>query len=190
MKNFSFLIFIFSLILFSNCNSDDTPVECTPTVINPYLNCCGTAPLEAVLGTGKMYVSNIFTPNGDGNNDLFFPLSNDDIIEIKIFLIKDNQGQEVFKKLDLLASASIVNGWDGRDDDGNALEGIFDYEITVTDNNNQEGTFTGKVCSYPCEAADVTLFPTDNVNGCGFPSQHSGEGDFDIFLPNGEASCF
>lgn len=190
MKYLILIILLFSITFFSACGSDDTPIECEPITTNPFENCCGTAPLEVVLGTGEIFVPNIFTPNGDGNNDLFFPYSNNDITEIKIFTVINNQGQEIFKSFNFPPSLSFDNSWDGRDDQGNALAGLFDFQITVTNNNNEIGTFEGKVCSYPCEAADITLFPGDNVNSCGFPNQHNGEGNFDTFLPNGEASCF
>lgn len=50
---------------------------------------------------------NIFSPNGDGINDLFVPLSDCNFVEFE-FLIFDRWGNLVFKTTD------ISNGWDGK----------------------------------------------------------------------------
>lgn len=55
----------------------------------------------------QIYVPNAFTPNGDGLNDLFYPvLSNVDVVEYK-FWITDSRGQIVFSTTDVNAK------WDG-----------------------------------------------------------------------------
>lgn len=186
----SFLPFlILWLTFFSNCNSDDAEPECEPILVNPYENCCGVEPLEAVLGTGEIFVPNIFTPNADGFNDIFYPFTNDDISSILSFVIKDDAGQEIFQKLNLQAGPfpNVSNGWDGTDGQGNLLFGLFDYEITFSNIDNQEATYTGKVCSIKC---GENVVPSENATNCGFPTQHNGQGNLDPNLPNFEAECF
>lgn len=72
---------------------------------------------------GALQVPNVFTPNGDGVNDLFKVFYNGvNELEITIFT---RTGTEVFK----LKSPTIV--WDGRNSSGaQASEGIYYYVIT------------------------------------------------------------
>lgn len=187
MKNSLLLFLLFSLTLFSYCDSDDAQPECEPA--SPYENCCGTAPLEVVLGTGEMFVPNIFTPNGDGVNDFWLPYTNNGITFIKSLIVKDELGQEIFQKFDLMAGAAlnIGDGWDGTDGQGNILNGLFGFEITISNIDNQEATFTGKICCINCQEGNVN---SENIDNCGFGSQHNGEGNLDLNIQNNEADCF
>ncbi len=84
------------------------------------------APLEVV-------VPNIFTPNGDSNNDVFFvKLENAVTIELTI----------VNRWGNFMAKITDINGyWDGRVNGNLAQEGVYFYKYTVTglDGTTQTG---------------------------------------------------
>lgn len=87
------------------------------------------------------FVPNTFTPNGDGNNDFFLPVSTMiDHYDLEVF---NRWGDRVYK------SSDPVNGWDGSYNSQRAECGAYVWEITymVTDANGQpkSKTFSGIV---------------------------------------------
>jgi hypothetical protein len=85
MKKINILIFCFLAILFNSCEkATDEPVATLPVI---YQGCCGTKPVEFTFGLSKVYIPNVFTPNGDGLNDIFFPFTNDDIVDVIDFTV-------------------------------------------------------------------------------------------------------
>lgn len=181
MKNLSNLILPFLLIIcistFLRCKSDEE---------NKYQGCCGISHLEETLDTGRVFIPNAFTPNNDGFNDSFFPFTNEGIEVVNSFIIKSQSGQIMFSQENFLGS-SPFDGWDALDDQNNAIGGLFDYEITVTSVLGETATFTGEVCSYICLESG---FPSENIDNCGFGSQHDGIGKLDQTLPSHETGCF
>lgn len=79
-----------------------------------------------------MYVPNAFTPNGDGNNDLFLVYSSDiQTVNVKIF---NRWGELVFESL------NQFQGWDGTYKGVPAPEGLYTYTVSSTrlDNTKEE----------------------------------------------------
>lgn len=72
-------------------------------------------------------IPNIFTPNGDGVNDLFV-VKGIENCEKKILMIKDKSGQTVFQ------SNHYDNSWDG----GNLPDGTYYYQFSYSINNINE----------------------------------------------------
>ncbi len=89
-----------------------------------------------------LYVPNAFTPNGDGLNDLFYPvMTNIDVTEYK-FWINDSRGRLVFSSTDINAK------WDGHtaDEDYYGENKIYNWYLIVKPDYNVETTyFTGQV---------------------------------------------
>jgi gliding motility-associated-like protein len=56
---------------------------------------------------GRIFIPNAFSPNGDGNNDVFYVRSSIDIDEFR-FAVYDRWGQAMFQ------TTNINEGWDGR----------------------------------------------------------------------------
>ncbi len=87
-----------------------------------------------------LYIPNTFSPNNDGQNDLFSPKGvGFTKYEMRIF---DRWGQEVFYAND------IENAWNGNNKNGNyASEDVYVYLIKVMPSNKSQGekTFTGHV---------------------------------------------
>lgn len=95
MKNRVNFISTFCLILICfniGCIQDENK----QSINEKYKDCCGTDPIVIELpGGNSIYVPNVFTPNGDGINDLFYPIAkNQDpklfgISELRIYNMRD-----------------------------------------------------------------------------------------------------
>ncbi|MBI1781155.1 MAG: gliding motility-associated C-terminal domain-containing protein [Sphingobacteriales bacterium] len=77
-------------------------------------NSCGIAKDNIVIRKGacKLYVPTMFTPNGDGRNDIFKASYGENTTKYK-FTVYNRWGQIVFE------SGKVENGWDGR------FKGVF-----------------------------------------------------------------
>ncbi len=85
--------------------------------------------LSADSTLGELAVPNVFTPNGDQNND-FIEVETDGTTVYQ-FTIFTRTGMRVFQ------STSPRVFWDGRSNSGNALkEGIYYYVIEESDNSD------------------------------------------------------
>lgn len=84
------------------------------------------------------YIPNIFTPNGDRQNDDFKPMGlNYKEYHLKIF---DLKGNEIFR------SDDVESRWDGKLRSGDlAPAGLYTYLINVKDFNNNEHPLSGQV---------------------------------------------
>jgi gliding motility-associated-like protein len=89
-----------------------------------------------VAGDIVIEVPNVFTPNGDGSNDHFHPITtNISALEGVIF---NRWGQQMFEWW------TVDGGWDGRSTAGNlAPEGTYYYILKLTDYQEVVHEFTG-----------------------------------------------
>ncbi len=180
MKITKLLAILFILTLTVQCGSDDEPTP-DPVPENIYQNCCDVLPTEMDFNPGKIYVPNIFTPYGDGINDVFYLFSDDGIETIEVFKVMDADGNVVYEILDVLPN-NLTYGWAP---DENEPAGLFGYEITVKNTDGNEFDITGNICVLRCDVAN----PFDNFGNCGWPTQNSGMGEFDPTLPSLEEPC-
>jgi gliding motility-associated-like protein len=68
----------------------------------------------------------VFTPNGDGKNDVFAPLRCARFVEQVVLVVYNRWGAKVYEG----SSASL--SWDGRSSDGVELpSGLYYYQVTV-----------------------------------------------------------
>lgn len=87
------------------------------------------------------YIPTAFSPNGDGKNDFWKPVTSETITEISIKIF-DGNNQVVY------ATTSLNNtGWDGTDTRGNkASTASYAYEIIVLfANETKKLTYTGSI---------------------------------------------
>jgi gliding motility-associated-like protein len=95
------------------------------------VNSCDSHPVTAPI------IPNIFTPNGDGNNDLFLIIAE----ECKVFQlhIYDRWGTQVFSSVDKTVS------WNGNvNNSGNeAVEGVYYYVLNITDLKSRNQSYKG-----------------------------------------------
>jgi gliding motility-associated-like protein len=79
---------------------------------------------EIIPTGGDANVPSGFTPNGDGNNDIFRPLGASEYVSEFQMTIWNRWGQEVFRSVDPLV------GWDGNYKSGMSPTGVYAYVIT------------------------------------------------------------
>jgi hypothetical protein len=172
------------IITFLYCDKDNENVG-----LSSVDQCCATPHLEGVVGNAKVYVPNIFTPNNDGINDLFGVFSNDSVEVIESFIIKDKAGKTHFTNENFKAD-DFSEFWDGQKSNGDPYVGIFVFDLTVVSQNGQTASFSGEVCSCPCDEGSCTFQTVSNALKCTFGTQHNGAGGYEPSFDPGEQNCF
>ncbi|MFN8308656.1 MAG: gliding motility-associated C-terminal domain-containing protein [Chitinophagales bacterium] len=90
-----------------------------------------------VENDNRFYIPNVFTPNGDGANDVFYVYGKAfKQMTMKIF---NRWGEKVFE------SNSEKNGWDGSFKGEMQEPGVYVYEVNITFIDNKTVTQTGSV---------------------------------------------
>ena len=82
----------------------------------------------------RLELPNIFTPNGDGINDVFIPVVNEGIISMRT-TVYNRWGTVIF------SSDFLGIEWDGF----RSPSGVYYWTVQYTDVNNNTGKFTGNV---------------------------------------------
>ena len=99
---------------------------------------CSSERIDTVIVTSGFIVPNVFTPNGDGKNDVFaITCSGTSSYSISIF---NRWGQEIF------TSNSVNISWDGRTNAGvKVSDGTYFYIISATSTSGQNWNKQGYV---------------------------------------------
>ncbi len=102
---------------------------------------CTSTDSVTVLKDCYMNIPNVFTPNGDGMNDYFFPrqflTSGLSTFTMQIF----NRWGELIFSTDNIEG----RGWDGKYNDVSQPEGVFVYKIDATFKDGQKEHHVGNV---------------------------------------------
>ena len=117
----------------------EEPGRYTVTIIDATDSCQQTYTVEVINSCiNSIYVPNAFTPNGDGINDLWFPVKKDFVEEVEI-LIFNRFGELIFQSDDLNTP------WDGTSQSSNEIVqiGVYPYVIRLryATENGRVGTF-------------------------------------------------
>ncbi len=124
-----------------------TPTTYTLTVID-INGCTATAQIFVDIDRNrKVYLPNVFSPNGDGLNDKFQVFTGIGVERINYVRLYDRWGERVFEEKDLPPSPDGTPGWDGvfRGQDLNPAVFLYLVEVKFVD---------GRVLLY---RGDVTL---------------------------------
>ncbi len=100
--------------------------------------------LVKVIQEPKVFIPNVFTPNGDQANDGFTVFGNDrldKILELKVF---SRWGEEVFYAKNIPPNLP-AKGWNGRFNSKIMNPGVFVYSTTVLFKNGKTKSFSGCV---------------------------------------------
>lgn len=176
-------------IWFIGCSSKESNI--TPLAAE-YKVCCGQEPVEFSI-PGKsvyVYVPNLFTPNGDGVNDSFFPIANAQIASLHHFIIYNPQSDPVdtfYQIYNISKDAMKDNGWDGLNKKNQLHKGNFAYTFIGSSVDGTNFTFQGSACSVLCGADAAQLL---GKSKCYFPSQASTDGVLNASTAHGESTCF
>ena len=110
----------------------DMPVGTYYIEVRDRFGCVFTRIVE-VGYTSDLYIPNIFTPNGDGQNDTFYILNLENYGENSGVRMKitNRWGIEVYRS----PNYTNVEAWDG----GNYPDGIYYYHLVLPDNTEHTG---------------------------------------------------
>lgn len=95
--------------------------------------------ISAVYQYPKIYVPNAFTPNGDGNNEIFVPVIcfvDPSSYTLRIF---DNTGTQI------MGTTVPTEGWDGKKKGHDCQEGVYMYLIQCKASNGDDSRLSGTV---------------------------------------------
>jgi len=112
-------------------------------------NGCGDSASVSITVNDKesAFVPNVFTPNGDGNNDIFAVYGSTDVKEVKLFRVFNRWGELVFESENFRPN-DLSNGWDGTFKGERLNTAVFVYYTEIELQNGEIITRKG----------DVTLF--------------------------------
>lgn len=88
------------------------------------------------------FISNGFSPNGDGINDTYFFQSDHRVANIQQVLIFDRWGKILFERNNLLPNDSQL-GWDGNYAGQPVPVGVYTYFVSIELQNGQTRTYKG-----------------------------------------------
>lgn len=91
----------------------------------------------------NVFVPNTFTPNGDGNNDVFYPRGKG-IYSIRTFKVFNRWGDQVFEQTNLQPN-DIARGWNGQHNGKQAPSDVYVYTMDVICENNVILNYKGNV---------------------------------------------
>ena len=100
-------------------------------------------PIE-ILPEMKTFVPNVFTPDGDGFNDLVTVYANKNVVIVKEWFIFDRWGEIVFRGFDFRPNTEEL-GWNGMFKGRKADQNVYTYILTVQDDYGREETKTGSI---------------------------------------------
>ncbi len=107
---------------------------------------CSTDTVIAIAQTGcPIYIPNVFSPNGDGKNDIFqIQTADENNVTITKFYIFDRWGNNVYKRFDFPIH-STEGWWDGSYKHFTMNPGVFAYYLEVEFENGERETFKGNL---------------------------------------------
>ena len=112
----------------------DGPEEYLLTVIHEN-GCVSTATIRLLVRPDvEIFIPNSFSPNGDGQNDVFTLFANEKVVSIASMTIFDRWGAVVFKNRNFDHS-NLIFGWDGKHkgQDLNPAVFVYSFEVLLDD---------------------------------------------------------
>lgn len=91
-----------------------------------------------------VYFPNIFSPNGDGINDVFGVNGGTDLTAVIDFRIFDRWGNQVYQR-ENFSPNNFSNGWDGQFGGQTSAEGVYLYTATLLMDDGVERKASGMV---------------------------------------------
>ena len=121
-----------------------TPVQSGEYTLVAYdaNDCATTASLTVNLQKEKqVYLPNVFSPNGDGVNDVYQIFTGKSVIRLKLFQIFDYEGRLMYQVNDRAPNDASI-GWDGRFNGKKMITGVFVVlaDVDLIDGTTQQYT--------------------------------------------------
>jgi len=96
-----------------------------------------------VCNGGNVFIPNTFSPNGDGNNDVFYPRGTG-LYTVRSMRIFNRWGEPVFEATNFLAN-DASKGWTGTFKNNPSPNDVYVYFVEVVCENNAILTYSGNV---------------------------------------------
>lgn len=96
-----------------------------------------------ICNGSNVFIPNTFSPNGDGNNDVFYPRGSG-LFKIKNLKIYNRWGQAVFERESFNANDANA-GWNGTFNGAKLNPDVFVYVIEIICDNNSILTYKGNI---------------------------------------------
>ncbi len=99
--------------------------------------------IRLLCNDANIFMPNTFSPNGDGNNDVFYPRGKG-VYTIKQLRIYDRWGEEVFARYQFTAN-DLSKGWDGTFKGKLLQPDVYVYMMDVQCDNGETTVYKGNV---------------------------------------------
>ncbi len=129
--------------------------ECLEQLVTPLVTTAYSVMIEDVNGCTagdevniivdqrqRVYLPNIFSPNGDNTNDVFFPQGDARVENVDAFQIYNRWGETVFEAYNIPINDPQF-GWDGTFRGEQMNSAVFVYHIQVTYQNGMQEQYNG-----------------------------------------------
>lgn len=124
------------------------PLQNTQTYHFSYTDINGCTASDAITiyldRTRNIFIPNIFSPNGDGVNDLFVINAGKDVVQIMNFKVFDRWGNLVYQA-DNFSPNDPSYGWNGKFEGKPLNESVFTYILQVEFLDGWQEQYTGSV---------------------------------------------
>lgn len=99
--------------------------------------------IKVLCDESQLFIPNTFTPNGDGQNDVFYPRGNG-IEKVRSFRVYNRWGEVVYEKTDMKVNDQSL-GWDGNRNGTQLPPDVFVYVVDAQCDNGESMTIKGDV---------------------------------------------
>ncbi len=113
------------------------PAETYAVTVTDELGCTDTLSISITVLSSRYDIPNIFTPNGDGVNDVFKVIAAGENVSVLSMQIFNRWGQKVFDR------ENSNEGWDGKQDGEPALSDVYIYSIRLLQPDGEPVTKKG-----------------------------------------------
>ncbi|MDX1409582.1 MAG: gliding motility-associated C-terminal domain-containing protein, partial [Saprospiraceae bacterium] len=114
------------------------------TIFDPNL-CSITLFANILVKTDRrLYVPNVFSPNGDGVNEFVTVFSPSDVVQIDFFEVFSRWGEIIFKRSNFPPNTPEL-GWDGTFAGEQLMPGVYVYHARVQYSDGVTETIKGDV---------------------------------------------
>ena len=92
----------------------------------------------------RVYIPNVFSPDGNGQNDVFTLFAGQQVINVRSMRIYDRWGELLFEKLDIQPNDETA-GWDGYTRGKQVMPGVYVYVVEIEYFDGNSEVFEGDV---------------------------------------------
>jgi gliding motility-associated-like protein len=120
------------------------PYRISATISNE-VGCKATDSYDIKIGKKRnVFIPNIFSPNNDGTNDIFYIQGGIDIVEITDLIVYDRWGNMVFSNPFVIKNSPQA-GWNGRFHNNFSPAGVYSYHFIVLFTDGKTRRYEGSV---------------------------------------------